>query len=110
MNAGIIAAVPNAAMLSHAVPVEVTKDVETTGIVFSPVCVSIRTKINSVQLNIKQSTAVAAIPPMARGTTNLQNTKNLVAPSSNAASSMSFGMSSKKLFISKTASGRFINA
>ena len=100
MKAGIIAAVPNAAMLSHAVPVEVTKDVETTGIVFSPVCVSIRTKINSVQLNINQSTAVAAIPPMARGTTNLQNTKNLVAPSSKAASSMSFGMSSKKLFMS----------
>ena len=31
MNAGIIAAVPNAAILSQAVPVEVTKNVETTG-------------------------------------------------------------------------------
>ena len=40
IKAGIIAAVPNAAMLSQAVPVEVTKDVETTGIVLSPVCVS----------------------------------------------------------------------
>ena len=32
IKAGIIAAVPNAAILSQAVPVEVTKDVETTGI------------------------------------------------------------------------------
>lgn len=70
----MIAAVPKAAMLSQAVPVEVTNDVETTGIVFKPVCVSIKTKINSVQLKIKQSTAVAAIPPIARGTINLQNT------------------------------------
>ena len=80
IKAGIIAAVPNAAILSQAVPVEVTNDVETTGIVLSPVCVSIKTKINSVQLKIKQRTAVAAMPPIARGTINRQNTKNLVAP------------------------------
>ena len=110
IKAGIIAAVPNAAILSQAVPVEVTKDVETTGIVLSPVCVSIKTKINSVQLKIKQRTAVAAMPPIARGTINRQNTKNLVAPSNKAASSISFGISSKKLFISRTARGKFINA
>ena len=37
MNAGIIAAVPRAAILSQAVPVDVTNEVETTGIVLSPV-------------------------------------------------------------------------
>ena len=85
IKAGIIAAVPSAAILSQAVPVDVTKEVETTGIVFSPVWVNIRTNINSVQLKIKQSTAVAAIPPIASGTINLQNTKNLEAPSKSAA-------------------------
>ena len=97
----MIAAVPSAAILSQAVPVEVTNEVETTGIVLSPVWVNIRTNINSVQLKIKQRTAVAAIPPMASGTISLQNTKNREAPSKSAASSISFGMSSKKLFISK---------
>ena len=68
MKAGIIAAAPNAAMLPQAVPVEVTKLEDTTGTVFSPVWVRVRTKTNSVQEKMKQSTAVAAIPPLASAT------------------------------------------
>ena len=74
IKAGIIAAVPKAAILSQAVPVDVTKEVETTGIVFRPVCVSISTKMNYVQLKIKHKTAVAAIPPIAKGAISLLNT------------------------------------
>ena len=67
-----MAAVPSAAMLPQAVPVEVTKVEDTTGTVFKEVCVRVRTKRNSVQLKMKQSTAVAATPPMAMGSTILR--------------------------------------
>jgi ADP-dependent phosphofructokinase/glucokinase len=69
-KAGIIAAVPSAAMLPHAVPVEVTNVEDTTGTVFTAVCVSVSTNKNSVQEKMKQSTAVAATPPTAIGNTN----------------------------------------
>ena len=65
---------------------------------------------NSVQQKMKTSTAEAAMPPLTIGSTILRKVWNLVAPSIIAASSTSFGTSSRKDFISSTAMGRFISA
>ncbi len=91
-------------------PVEVTKVEETTGTVFTSVCVRVSAKRNSVHEKMKHSTAVAATPPTAIGATILRKIVQREAPSISAASSISTGMSSKKLFSSRTASGRFISA
>src|SRR3990170_8686265 len=107
MKAGMMDAAPSAAMLPQAVPIEVTKVDETTGTVLSDVVVRVSAKRNSVQLKMKQRTAVAAMPPLAIGSTIRRKIMKRLAPSTIALSSISEGMSSKKLFIRRTASGRF---
>src|SRR3954463_9911327 len=101
MKLGTMADMPSADMKPHSDPVEVTKVEIFTGSV-RIVLVRNSESRNSVHEKTKQSTAVAAMPPVTSGRTTFQKIWNRVAPSSMAASSTSFGTSSKKDFISST--------
>src|SRR5712671_6456617 len=68
MKLGTIAEVPSAAMKPHSDPVEVTKVVIFTGSVRIEL-VRNSDRMNSVQEKMKQSTAVAAMPPRTIGST-----------------------------------------
>ncbi len=68
MNPGTIAAVPNADIYPHSDPVEVTNVVIFTGMVLIELVRNSDSR-NSVQENMKQRTAVAAMPPLIIGTT-----------------------------------------
>ena len=63
---------------------------------------------NSVHEKMKTRTADAAKPPRTIGNTIFEKLCQRVAPSIIAASSTSFGTSSKNDFISNSAIGRFI--
>src|SRR5690242_2613440 len=108
MKLGTIADVPSAEMKPHSDPVEVTKVEIFTGSV-RIVLVRNSESRNSVHEKMKQSTAVAATPPVTSGRITLRKIWNLVAPSSIAASSTSTGTSSKNDFIKRTATGRLIS-
>src|SRR4051794_6234472 len=108
MKLGTIADVPSAEMKPHSDPVEVTKVEIFTGKV-RIVLVRKSDSRNSVHEKMKQSTAVAATPPVTSGSTTLRKIWKRVAPSSIAASSISTGTSSKNDFISSTATGRLIS-
>src|SRR5690242_16522556 len=108
MKLGTMADVPSAEMKPHSDPVEVTKVEIFTGKVRIWLVKNSESR-NSVQEKMKQSTAVAATPPVTSGSTTFQKIWNRVAPSSIAASSTSCGTSSKNDFISSTATGRLIS-
>jgi hypothetical protein len=74
------------------------------------VAVNINTKRNSVQLKIKQSTAVAATPVRIVGSMILRKICQYVAPSIRAASSISLGTSSKKTFEKQHGQGNIHHA
>src|SRR6267142_660730 len=107
MKLGTTADVPSAEMNPHSDPVDVTKVDILTGSVRIEF-VRKRESRNSVHAKMKQSTAVAATPPVTNGSTTLRKIWNRVAPSIMAASSTSTGTSSKKDFISSTATGRLM--
>src|SRR3954469_1382753 len=107
MKLGTTAEVPSAEMKPHSDPVEVTKVEIFTGRVRIWLVRKSESR-NSVHEKMKQSTAVAATPPVTSGRITLRKIWNRVAPSSIAASSTSTGTSSKKDFISSTATGRLI--
>src|SRR3954452_1937113 len=108
MKLGTMADVPSAEMKPHSDPVEVTKVEIFTGSV-RIVLVRKSDNRNSVHEKMKQSTAVAAAPPVTSGRITLRKIWNRVAPSSIAASSTSTGTSSKNDFISSTATGRLLS-
>ena len=54
---------------------------------------------------MKTNSAVVARPPLTSGSTDFQKAPNWVQPSTIAASLISRGTSSKKLFISQTTKG-----
>ena len=70
--------------------------------------VSTRANRNSFHAKMKQRMAVAIIPGAARGMIILNKAPNLVDPSIIADSSISVGISWKKLLNIQTAKGRFI--
>src|SRR5882724_750353 len=107
MKLGSTADVPSAEMNPHSEPVEVTKVEIFTGKVRIELVRKSESR-NSVHEKMKQSTAVAAAPPVTSGKTTLWKIWNRVAPSSIAASSISIGTSSKNDFSSSTATGRLI--
>jgi hypothetical protein len=67
----------------------------------SVVCSSALASTNSFSVNTKEISATTASTGAARGSTTPQNTCDGVAPSTRADSSSSFGIVSKKPFISQ---------
>src|SRR5919107_113446 len=86
----------------------VTKLVRNTGAVSATVAVRTRANSSSFQLKMKQIRAVAAMPGMTTGAITERSVRVRLAPSIEAASSISTGTSDRKERIIHTAIGRFI--
>jgi hypothetical protein len=102
---GNMAKTPAAAMWLHMIPVSRMKPVRETGTVWARVPVRIRAKRNSFQEKINVKIPVAASPGAIRGKAMRKKAPKGEQPSTMALSSISRGISWKKLRKSQTAKG-----